>query len=114
MLVERIKKLCSDNSTSIKELERNLGFGNGTIRRWNDSSPALDKVKRVADFFGVSVAFLTGEVLFDMQTFAETKNTPALAENGREKEILENCKDLSSDEIAKVFAYIEGLKANRK
>lgn len=70
---------------------------------------------RIADYFGCTVDdLLADRAAFDIQTFAEKENAPAQIESERDKEILENCKDLSADEMQKVFAYIEGLKANRK
>ena len=60
-MVEEIKRLCKENGTSIKSLERELGFGNGTIRRWDDSRPSFDKIQKVADYFGCSIYDLTGE-----------------------------------------------------
>lgn len=66
-LVEQIKKLCSDNNTSVKALEKELGFGNGTIRRWDTNAPSFDKIVMVANRFNVPVSYLTGE---------ETKKAP--------------------------------------
>ena len=59
-MVSLIKDLCAQRKTSIKALERELGLGNGTIRRWDDSSPSYDKMQRVADYFSVSVDYLLG------------------------------------------------------
>lgn len=78
MLVEKIKELCVSRGITIKELERTAGLGNGTIRRWDDSSPALEKVIKVADYFGVSVEDLLKEKQpVDIQAFAENKNKPS-------------------------------------
>lgn len=38
-LVSRIKELAKENNLNLKLLEESAGFGNGTIRRW-DNSPA--------------------------------------------------------------------------
>lgn len=46
---------------TIKALEEICNLGNGTIRRWDKNSPSLDKVKRVASFFGVTLDELTRE-----------------------------------------------------
>lgn len=59
-MVEQIKKLCSDNKTSIKALEKELGFGNGTIRRWDTNAPSVDKIILVANRFNVPVSLITG------------------------------------------------------
>lgn len=60
-MVTEIRELCKKNGTSIKALERELGFGNGTISRWDKNVPAIGKVKAVANFFNVPLAYLTGE-----------------------------------------------------
>lgn len=55
MLYQNIKQLCKESKINIFRLERALGFGNGTIQYWKKASPQLKNVKRVADYFGVSV-----------------------------------------------------------
>lgn len=57
-MVERIKALCKQNKITIQKLEKELGFGNGTIRRWDETKPASEKVSAVASFFGVSVEYI--------------------------------------------------------
>lgn len=54
-MLEEIKRLCSDRGISISELEDACGLGTRTVYRWNQSSPSVEKVKKVADYFGVSV-----------------------------------------------------------
>ena len=61
LLYERIKLLCSENHITIAELERELGFSNSTIRKWGKNiSPSINKVIKVADFFNVSLDYLSG------------------------------------------------------
>ena len=55
MLLENIRRLCSKKPVSIAKLERATGIGNGTIRRWDKSSPSIENVQKVADYFGVTV-----------------------------------------------------------
>lgn len=55
MLVENIKSMCKSKNITIAELERSVRFGNGTIARWDCKRPSIDRVKNVADFFGVSM-----------------------------------------------------------
>lgn len=56
-----IKKLCESNDISIFSLERKLGFGNGTISRWGTSSPTIANLKKVADYFEVTIEELLEE-----------------------------------------------------
>lgn len=55
MLLESIRRLCSKKQVSIAKLERETGISNGTISRWGVSSPTVENVQKVADYFGVTV-----------------------------------------------------------
>lgn len=55
MIVANIRALCGEKGVTIAEVERVTGIGNGVIRRWDEGSPRLSSIKRVADFFGVTV-----------------------------------------------------------
>lgn len=55
MIATNIKRLCDARGTTFCEVERATGLGNGVIRRWDESSPRIDKLKLVADYFGVTV-----------------------------------------------------------
>ena len=59
-LRDKIKVLAVQNKISVAELERTLGFGNGSISKWNKQSPSVEKLKQVADFFHVSMDYLLG------------------------------------------------------
>lgn len=57
MILKKILELAEKNGISICGLEKTLGFGNGTIKKWGESSPTVDKLKKVADYFGVSIEY---------------------------------------------------------
>ena len=59
-LKERIKQLANAKGLSLPALEAQLGFGNGTILKWDKSTPNADKLVKVADYFNVSVDYLLG------------------------------------------------------
>lgn len=59
-LRDRIRELANDKGMSLPVLEATLGFGNGTIVRWDKSSPTAEKLQKVADYFNVSVDYLLG------------------------------------------------------
>lgn len=60
-MYKKISKLCTDHGISISRLENELGLGNGTIGKWRTSTPTVQNIKRVADFFGVPIDSLIGE-----------------------------------------------------
>lgn len=64
-LTDRIRRLCNDHGDTLASLERELEFGNGTIRRWSKTFPSGDKLRKVADYFSVSLDYLLGRVAAD-------------------------------------------------
>ncbi len=67
-LVEKIQDLCSSKETTLIGLEREIGLGRGTIRKWNQYSPSIDKLQKVAEYFKVSTDYLLYG--FDRENFA--------------------------------------------
>ncbi|MBU2701756.1 transcriptional regulator with XRE-family HTH domain [Sporomusaceae bacterium BoRhaA] len=57
-ILANIQLLCKKNSTSVPKLEKELGFGNGSIYNWDKNSPSADKLQKVAEFFKVSTDYL--------------------------------------------------------
>lgn len=55
---EKIALLAKEHNTTIRNIEETLGFGRGTISRWSDSSPSIDKLLKVANYFNVNVNVL--------------------------------------------------------
>ena len=59
-MIDRIAALCQQKNISITRLEREVNLGRSTIRYWDNHPPAVDKVSKVARYFGVSVDYLIG------------------------------------------------------
>lgn len=70
-LTEQIRTLAKQNGTSINRIEKELHFGQGTIRAWDVNKPSYDKVVAVADRFGVSIDTLVGRASGDYLTEGE-------------------------------------------
>ena len=61
MIYENIVAKCKEKGISISGLEKSIGLGNATIRGWSESSPKVENLKKVADFFGCTVDELIAE-----------------------------------------------------
>ena len=57
-IVDRIQILCNEHGTTLVGLERTLNFGRGTMRKWITSSPSIDKIGEVANYFHTSIDYL--------------------------------------------------------
>lgn len=61
-LTSRIRYLCADRNITVAELERNIGISNGSVKRWEKSSPSIGNIVKVADYFNVTLDFLVDRV----------------------------------------------------
>lgn len=61
MILKKIDELAKQHDMSITALEKKLSFGNGTIRSWDKCSPSIEKLKKVADYFGLTVDYFLEE-----------------------------------------------------
>lgn len=72
-----IRELCKANGITIAALERKLGMGNGTIGKYGGFNMRSDRLKAIADYFGVSMEYLmtgeekiiSGKVSYDITDF---------------------------------------------
>lgn len=55
---ERIENLRNNAGISQGKLEKELGFSNGSISKWKTSTPNPERLKKLADYFNVSVEYL--------------------------------------------------------
>ncbi|MBP3037948.1 helix-turn-helix domain-containing protein [Bacillaceae bacterium Marseille-Q3522] len=59
-MLENIQRLCVKSGISVAKLERELGFGRGSIYKWDKNSPSIDKLQKVANFFKVALDEVVG------------------------------------------------------
>lgn len=74
-LCKRIKSLCATRGLSLYRIEKECGFGNGSIMKWETSSPKVENIVKLADYFGVSVDYLLGRDEISLQKSLQTNNT---------------------------------------
>ena len=57
-LLDRVKELCRLKGISQGRMEKEIGISNGASSKWKTSSPSLDILKKLSEYFGVSVDYL--------------------------------------------------------
>ena len=110
-MVDKIIELCKKNGTSIFKLEKQLGFGNGVIGRWDKAVPNYERLSAVASALGVTVAELTGEA--DENGIKNSPSTDHSAEAALDEELIRRLLLLTPEEAAKVDAFVQGILAAR-
>lgn len=58
--VELVKSICKERKIPISKLERDLDFSNGYIRRLKNGNFPSGRLRKIADYLGLSVNFLLG------------------------------------------------------
>lgn len=99
-LVQRIKNLCNERKITFAEVERNVGISNGQIRRWDTSSPKIENVEKVANYFDVSTDYLLGRT--DKRRYYELNEKDELAIQRELKKIIDG------DDVDNAFAAFDG------
>ena len=86
---ERIETLRKERKISQGNLEKELGFSNGSISKWKSSMPKPERLQKLAEYFGVTVDFLiNGES-------TESKNSKLTPRDEKDiREILSNTEEL--------------------
>lgn len=62
IIVQNIRSFAQIRGTSIKQIEKDLGLGNGMIGKWEDSkkSPPFETIEVIANYLGASILELAG------------------------------------------------------
>ena len=96
---------------SINKLEQECGLTRGSMAKWDDHAPSPDKVKKVADYFNVSVEYLLyGDPSAGIKKGPIPKDG---AVSPAAQEILDFLDSASGEELADVIKYIRYLKSQR-
>ena len=61
LIYKNVVALCKKHNISVSKLEKEVGLGNGTIGKWEKVSPTVERVEKVANYFGVSIDALNSE-----------------------------------------------------
>lgn len=122
-MLDKIKALCKEKKTSISKLEKQLGFGNGVIGRWDKSVPSYERLAAVANALDVPVSYLTGETddpsagikkdpIPKDGAVSQEKRLPLDMIDGlsdEQKELLALSKKMSDDELKRFIAAMKAM-----
>ncbi len=103
-LVERLRTAITERGLTFNRVEHDCKLGNGTIKRWGDQSPRLDKLVLVAQYLQVSLDYLVfGSLHSDGSPDGEVR--AALEAIKREQGLTCDGLPLSEDEVDLVAMY---------
>lgn len=71
LISEKVCNLCKVNGISLAKLEKECGLSNATVRRWANSSPSAESLRKVADYFNVSVDYFLNRDIYSLSVSAQ-------------------------------------------
>lgn len=94
-----IAGLCKKQNLAVTALERELGFGRGSIGKLRNGKTTFDRLQKIANYFDVPV-----EYLLDVEDFSSTEN-PLTSKDERDitKTVNELMEKLDSNDGAPLF-----------
>lgn len=109
---ERLETLRKTKKISQGDLEKELGFSNGSISKWKKSQPTFDRLKKLADYFGVTVEYLqNGETIGQKQGYYLNEETAKLAQEMFEDPDMRSLFDMKRNMPPERFrAHMEFMK----
>lgn len=113
---ERIKELCRIKGISVNKLEEELGFAKGYISKLGKTNPNSQKLRQLADYFGVSMDYLTtGEEKTDSEyPYYLNDDAKEMAEfifkNPEYKVLFDASRKVSKEDIATVMTIMDKFK----
>jgi len=107
-MYEIFSRLLEERGVKAADVCRGTGLPSSLFSEWKrgKSTPKADKMKKIADYFGVTVDYLmTGEESRDYSTELSSVDTLAAHFEGEE---------LSEEEMEEIMNYVQFVKSRRK
>ncbi|WP_278744036.1 helix-turn-helix domain-containing protein [Ligilactobacillus agilis] len=57
-IYDTVKNLSEKKNISIYRLEKDLGFPNGAVSKWNRQIPNAVRLQQVANYLGVTISYI--------------------------------------------------------
>ena len=105
MLYERIKELCKEKGTTVSQLERDLEFAKGSISKIDKHKPSMERIQKIADYFGTTYNELINSEYYDEEVVKEY--TIFLKDHPEYRVLFDASRKVKPEDIALVQALIE-------
>lgn len=105
-IYQRIKDLSQEKNTTVRDVERALGYANGTLRKWENNANS-QRLIEVANYFGVTTDYLLGRTKSPVKTLDEEIN------EALDKSVGTSGKPITDNDRAIIKGMIEAYIKNK-
>ena len=115
---DRIKTLCKQKGVTVTGTEKELGFARGSLCKVETNKPSVEKVQKLADFFGVTVEYLTTGEENEEKGYYINPETAELAqtlfENKDLRVLFDAAKDATPEDLQTTYNMLMALKKKER
>ena len=114
---DKFDKLCEERGKKKSPVCIDLGLSKSTWIRWRDGAvPESKTMKRIADYFGVPVAYLADDDMYDMPEFDgdTAKIREAMRRRPGIKLLFDVLEDAPDSDLYETLALAQRLKEQSK
>ena len=114
---DRIKALCKQKGVTVTGTEKELGFARGSLCKVETNKPSVEKVQKLAQYFGVSVEYLTtGEEANDTYYINEetAKVAQKIFENKELRLLFDAIEDATPEDLYALHGMALALKRKER
>lgn len=111
-MYEKFRQLLQIKGVSTYKVSKETGISQQTFSKWKNgiSTPKTDKLQKIADYFGVTLDYLTGNDTTTTREDVELQNYLEELRTRPEMKMLFNVtKNATKDEIEKAVKIIETI-----
>lgn len=117
-MYEKFRELCDKKGVSPYRISQETGITQSTFSDWKNgrSVPKQDKLKKIADFFGVDVAYFYDDNEENRGYYVDDKTkeiAQQIFDNKELRLLFDAAKDASSDDLKTVHTMLMALKAKK-
>ena len=115
-MYSKFEKLCVSKGITPYRVAKDLGFSRSFFSDWKTgrSKPKNDKIKKIADYFGVNTAYFYDEKEENQAYYldSETKEiAQTIFENKDLRLLFDSAKNASSEDLQTVYTMLKALKS---
>lgn len=116
---ETIKKLCKDKGITVTGLEKKMGFARGSLCKINTNKPSMEKVKKLADYFSMSIEqLMNGDENENGQKYYINEETAQAAqeifENKELRMLFDAARDADPEDLKALHSMALALKRKER
>lgn len=110
---EKIKFLCDQKGIAITVLEKEIGFGRGSIGKLKTGSTTLKRLQIIADYFGVDVEYFSENAKKEEKYYINDETAQLaqqLFENKDLRVLFDVAKDATPEDLQTTYNLLIALK----